>query len=265
MTDATPTIDEMRSGLEGGEFFLEYLPIIALADGDCIGAEALIRWRRPMGVLSPMVFMPLAEKTPLSGLITYWVVDTVALELGDWLMANRDACVAINVPPELLGRGGVEYVARKSRLMEVAPQVIVELTERGIPDEIGLEVFNTLKERRIRVALDDLTLASGANLAVLARLQFDIIKLDKSLIDQIGPALPVPDWLQGLTALLRFSPFQVIAEGVETKQQAKAVRDSGIQYAQGFLFSRPLPAAAFVGYHQAQVGRPDQSLRLDPQ
>jgi sensor c-di-GMP phosphodiesterase-like protein len=210
-----------------------------------------------------MEFIPLAENTPLSGLMTYWVVDTVAAELGEWLRANRDAHISINVPPEILGRGGLEYVATKSGLMQLASQLIVEVTERGIPDPMGIEVLNTLRQWRITVALDDVTLAGGANLAVLARCQFDIIKLDRSLIAEIGPESSELDWLQGMTALLRSSRLQVIAEGVETEQQANALRASGIQYAQGYLFSRPLSADAFIAYHrEARPGGTNQRRRL---
>src|SRR3954453_20494464 len=115
----------MREGLARGEFFLEYLPTISLADGSCIGAEALSRWRRATGVVPPGEFIPLIENTPLSGLLTYWVMDTVAAELNDWLRANRDAHISINVPPEILGRGGMEYAATKSGLLEQVSQLIL--------------------------------------------------------------------------------------------------------------------------------------------
>jgi sensor c-di-GMP phosphodiesterase-like protein len=75
----------LRNALVQGEFYLEYLPTIALADGRCIGGEELIRWRRPTRIVPPSEFIPLVENTPLSGLLTYWVIETVAAELGDWL------------------------------------------------------------------------------------------------------------------------------------------------------------------------------------
>jgi len=75
------TLDAIQAGLTQGEFFLEYLPTVSLADNRCVGAEALARWRRPSGVVTPDVFIPLIEQTPLSGLLTYWVIETVAKEL----------------------------------------------------------------------------------------------------------------------------------------------------------------------------------------
>ena len=168
----------IREGLSRDEFFLEYLPTISLTDGKCVGAEALIRWRRPEGIVSPGDFIPIAENTPLSGLLTYWVLDTVAAELGDWLRANPDVRLAINVPPEILGRGGLGYVANKSGLAQQATQIILEVTERGLPDLLGVEAINQANNMGTRVALDDVTFAGAANLAVLARANFSSIKLD---------------------------------------------------------------------------------------
>src|SRR4051812_1130709 len=106
-------LETIRAGFTNGEFFLEYLPTVSLTDRRCIGAEALIRWKRPTGVVPPDDFIPLADNTPLSGLITYWVIDTVAAEMSDWLRANPNAHISINVPPEILGRGGIAYAADK--------------------------------------------------------------------------------------------------------------------------------------------------------
>src|SRR5580765_7351332 len=133
--------DAIRSGLDGGEFFLEYLPTISLDDSHCVGAEALIRWRRPSGIAPPHDFIPVAENTPLSGLITYWVVETVGEELGEWLRAHDDVHVSINVPPEVLGRGGLEYAATKAGLNDLITKIVWEVTERGIPDKLGVEAL----------------------------------------------------------------------------------------------------------------------------
>ena len=243
--------EAIRAGLERGEFFLEYLPTISLADGRCTGAEALIRWRHASGVIQPDDFIPLAENTPLSGLITYWVIDTVAAEMADWLRANPDAHLSINVPPEILGRGGMEYAARRSGLHELAAQLILEITERGVPDLLGLQAINDSKGLGIRIALDDVVLMGGANVAVLARCNFHIIKLDRSLVAQIGPENSTPEWLGLVSALLGTSRLEVIAEGIETEQQLTTLRGANIQAGQGFYFSHPLPAEAFMAYYRA--------------
>jgi sensor c-di-GMP phosphodiesterase-like protein len=250
----------IREGMSRDEFFLEYLPTISLTDGRCVGAEALIRWRRPDGVVSPEEFIPIAENTPLSGMLTYWVLDTVAAELGDWLRANPEVRVAINAPPEILGRGGMAYVANKSGLAEQATQIVLEVTERGLPDLLGVEAINQASSMGTRVALDDVTFAGAANLAVLARCNFSAIKLDKSLIDQIGPESPTPAWVETVKGLLESSPLQVIAEGVETEYQFAILCAAKVQAAQGFYFSRPLPVAKFLAFHR-DCGMPGQSPR----
>ena len=89
--------DAIRDGLVQGEFFLEYLPTISLADGRCVGAEALARWRRSSGVLQPDEFIPFVEGTHLAGMLTYWVLETVATELGDWLRVHKEVNVDANV------------------------------------------------------------------------------------------------------------------------------------------------------------------------
>jgi sensor c-di-GMP phosphodiesterase-like protein len=244
------SIDTMRAGLTRGEFFLEYLPTISLIDGHCIGAEALIRWRRTTGIVPPMEFIPLAENTVTSGLISYWVIETVAAELGDWLRANPNAQISINVPPEIIGRGGMLYAAEKSGLAELFPQIILEITERGIPDLLGIETINLAKTVGLRIALDDLTLAGGANLAILARANFDIIKIDRSLVSQIDANASYPKWLNEITTMLPSSRMVVVTEGVETRYQFLTLREANIHAAQGFYFSHPIPAAAFITYHR---------------
>jgi sensor c-di-GMP phosphodiesterase-like protein len=236
--------DDVRAALDRGDLFLEYLPTVTLADDACVGAEALVRWRRGNVVVTAADFIPQIENTPLSGKLTYWVMETVAAELGSWLDAHRRAFVSINVPPEILGRGGLEYAAIRSGLRERVAQIVLEVTERGIPDRLGLDALNQMSERGVRVALDD-TLLSGANLALLVRSKLDMIKLDTKVTAQLAPDLPPPDWLAGLQALIRRSSLQVVAEGVETDYQAKWLRAAGVQMAQGYLFSRPLPARGF--------------------
>lgn len=244
-------IDAIKAGLDRGEFFLEYLPTISLQDGRCVGAEALIRWRRAQGVVEPMDFIPVAENTPVSGLLTFWVLETVAGELGDWLRAHPDTRLAINVPPEIIGRGGISYVAQRLGLMDLAPQIVLELTERGLPDAIGIQALkDSARNRRVRIALDDVSLDGAAAVALLARGSFDIIKLDRHLVSQIAASAPRPPWLDDLATLAQLQRLEVIAEGVETAQQLAALREVGVQAAQGFYFSQPLAAAEFMAFHR---------------
>ena len=240
-------LDTIRSAFEAREFFLAYQPIVSLRDGSCFGAEALIRWRRANMVLEASEFIPLTDRTPLSGALTYWVIDTVAVELNDWLGGHEAVHISINVPPEILGRGGLEYAASKSGLRARTKQLIVEVTERGIPDQLGLDALNSIPSTGAQVALDDTTL-SGTNLALLTRCHFDFVKIDGQLVAELAPDKPPAPWVEGLAALLRTTALQVIAEGVETAFQADTLRAAGVQLAQGHYFSAPLSARDFKLY-----------------
>lgn len=242
----------IEAALERREFFLKYQPIVSLQDGGCLGAEALIRWQRPDGsTLDASDFMPFTDRTPLSGTITYWVIDTVAEELNGWLDAHHEANIAINIPPEILGRGGLDYAARKSGLRARSGQLILEITERGVPDQQGLDALNRVPEAGVRVALDDTTL-SGTNLALLMRCHFDFVKVDQRLVQQIGsePGQPRPAWLDGLAALLDRTSLQIVAEGIESPWQREVLKHAGIQWGQGHLLSPPLSVDAFMQYYE---------------
>jgi sensor c-di-GMP phosphodiesterase-like protein len=254
------SLDVIRDGLAAGEFFLEYLPTVTLADGRCAGAEALSRWRRSSGVLQPCEFIHLVEGTHLSGMLTYWVFETVANELGDWLRVHEEVHISINVPPEILGRGGLEYVATKTGLSEIRNQIILEVTERGIPDNLGVATLEAASRSGVRVALDDVTL-TGIQLAVLTRCTVDVIKTDRSLVGQITPECPCPAWLSGLSALLRSTRVAVIAEGVENEAQAQALRAAGVPMAQGHYFSPPISAEQLKVYHSRVDGQTGRTKR----
>ena len=242
------TAADIQAGLERNEFFLEYQPVVSVADGRCVGCEALLRWRRLGRVVGPQEFIPLAEETAQGGLLTYHTIETVARELGSWLLARPHLFIGINIPPALLGRGGIEYAAQKTGYDQtLRNQLVLEVTERGIPDGIGMNEMEEAARSGVRFALDDVMLDS-ANLAVLSRCKFHIVKIDRRLVADIRPDQPRPEWLAGLAALLAATDLQVIAEGVETPAQAQVLREAGIPMAQGFLYSRPLPARALQAF-----------------
>ncbi len=239
--------DTIKAGLKNNEFFLEYLPTVLLEDKRCVGGEALIRWQNRSGIVPARDFIPLIENTPLSGLITYWVIDTVAQEMGDWLRDQDDVFIGINVPPEVLGRGGLEYAATKSSLIDVAHKIVLEVTERGVPDKLGIDGLHRTAGSGVRIALDDVD-PDNANPIILSRVRVDIIKIDKSFSDRMLLDDWSPDRINGLSALVRTSNLDVIAEGVESAAQVEILRNAGIKMAQGWYFSKPLAAEDFKAY-----------------
>jgi sensor c-di-GMP phosphodiesterase-like protein len=238
--------DAVEEGLKNGEFFLEYLPTVELESGRCVGGEALSRWRRPSGVVQPADFLPFMENTALSGFLTYGVIEQVARDFLDWLRVH-DAFIAINVPPEIIGRGGIDFVGVKTGLVEVKDKIVFEVTERGVPDRIAMESINLWAKRGLRIALDDVG-TGGSNLVVLARCNVEMAKLDRHLVNQVRRGEPLPGKLESLAALLKTGKLEVVAEGVETAEQAEVLKSAGVRLAQGYHFSRPLSADAFKAF-----------------
>ena len=245
------SFEEIRGGLEGGELFLEYLPTVDLETGRCVGAEALTRWRRPGGVVVPPdEFIPQLEGTPLSGPLTYWVLETAAREVGALLRRRTDLFLSINVPPELLGRGGVSSTIRHAGIGDLVGQLVLEITERGLPDQLGFEALRLATEAGCRIALDDAG-ERGAHLVFLSRVcAVHQVKIDKSYVHRFSlePWEPGMDWLRSLAALARTSGVEVVAEGVETVEQTDLLRAAGIRLAQGYYFSPPIPAQELMRF-----------------
>ena len=239
---------ELYAALRGGEFFLEYLPITALADERCVGAEALIRWQRGDRVVPPLEFIPAIEDTLLSGLITYWVIDKVAEDLGDWLRSTPGAFISINVPPRELHGAGLLYAAQKSRLSDVIDQIVIEITERGVPDQMAVQNMNDRAlYTNVLIALDDV-LSREAGLLVFGKLKVDMVKVDKSYIDLImQEGWPTANDRR-LLRLLRHTQYTVICEGVEHRRQVEVLMKARVPYVQGWYYSRSLRAAAFLDY-----------------
>lgn len=237
----------IRSALENGDMFLEYLPTIRLADRRCVGAEALIRMRSNERIISPLEFMPVIEPTSLGGIVTYWVIETVGSELRNWLKTTEEVHIGINVPPQLLGRGGIEYSIRKAGLFDVTSKLMLEISERGLIDELGVSSLSLAEKTNMLVAIDDVTLKE-ANIVAMSRASIDCIKLDKSVVDEIASKSGNPDTRTTVSLLAHLPRLRIIAEGVETLEQAKILETLGVKLAQGFLFSKPLRAQEFLEY-----------------
>jgi len=241
---------DIRNGLDNNEFFLEYLPVLSLTDGRCVGAEALIRWRKADRVIPPMEFIPSLEDTIFSGLITYWVIDRVAAELGSWLHDTAGVYVAINVPPELWGRGGISYALSKSHLADNADKIVLEITERGVPDKLGVDTINNHGYTNVKIALDDV-MSNEARLIFLARLNVDILKIDKSFADRIL----LDDWPNHddelFLKLCCDLDRTIVVEGVEKEHQVDVLRTAGVRFAQGWYFSRPLTVDRFAAFYES--------------
>ena len=248
-------LEAINTGLERDEFFLEYLPTVALDTECCVGGEALIRWRRDGQVVPPLAFIPQVEGTPLAERITHWVIDRVARELGPWLRAHELVHIGINVPPQVFVHHGIEQAVIRSDLKDVAHKLVFEVSARTAADTMNVSALGNKKDSQVLIALDDVG-SSKSDVVVVARARVDIVKIDKSFVDKLLQPACAEQQLEQLATLMNGSSLAAIAEGVELAQQVALLREAGVQMAQGWYFSRPLSADAFKDYFDAHQPAP---------
>ncbi|MBD4072774.1 EAL domain-containing protein [Xanthomonas citri pv. citri] len=238
--------------VQRGEFIVHYQPIIALDSGACVGAEALVRWQQPDGVLVPPdAFIPLAEQSGLILPITDLVVAEVLRELGPTLAADPALHVAINVSADDIKSGRVQGVlAQALRGTGVdSGQLWVEATERSLMDiDAARTTITHLRGAGHTVSINDFG-TGYSSLQYLQGLPLDALKIDKSFVDTIGTHSATSAVTAHIIEMAKTLRLRTIAEGVERQEQLDYLRAHGVDLAQGWLFSRALPATGFIAYH----------------
>jgi EAL domain-containing protein (putative c-di-GMP-specific phosphodiesterase class I) len=242
---------DLRRGIHRGELHPHYQPVVDLATQRIVGVEALIRWQHPTrGLMSPALFLPVAEEAGLLGDIGRIVVSHACADLNRWRgegLVDDDFSVSVNVAPEqLLGEGMVAELQDIAARNAVEPSMlVVELTEGAMvqdTDEVVAALF-ALRALGVRVAIDDFG-TGYSSLAYLQKLPIDILKVDKSFVDGIDGAPEESALPHAIIRLAQTLHLTAVAEGVERPAQAARLRELGCERAQGFLFARPMPASA---------------------
>ena len=244
---------QLRRALDTGELVLFYQPKIDLADGRCVGVEALVRWRHPSrGLLAPEAFLSIAEKSGLIVPLGTWVLRTACAQLRAWgTLMDRPFGVSVNVAPKQFDHPALqETVARALKDNDLDPSEIeLEVTESGTMSnvELGIAKLDSLHSLGVRLSMDDFG-TGYSSLAYLKKFPLDTLKIDRSFVSDLpheGEATAIVRAILGLASGLGLS---VIAEGVETLEQADFLRDLGCQMAQGYLYARPMPASDVAGF-----------------
>lgn len=250
----------IKSGLKRREFFLLYQPVVDLASGEWVGAEALIRWQRPGELVMPDFFIPLAEQNGLIEQVTKCVFQMVARDTHTFLKRRPEFHIAINLSAadlhspqllRLLDRLLVETGA-------TAQNVIVEITERGLLNvETVRQVLHDVRAKGYEIAIDDFG-TGYSSLSYLETLEVDYLKIDKSFIDAIATEAPTSNVVHHIIGMAKSLKLRMIAEGVETQAQAQFLRERGVEYAQGWLFGKPMPFAELeqrIAHQEIEVPR----------
>ena len=248
-------LGELKIALERKEFFVHYQPIIALATGACVGAEALIRWRRPDGsMIRPDLFIPVAEEAELILPITDQVIACVIADMRAALLADRELHIAINLCASDIETGRVLDVLERALAGTgiEAQQIWLEATERGfINVEAARATIEKARARGHAVAIDDFG-TGYSSLSSLQNLPLDALKIDKSFVDTIGTDAATSSVTPHIIAMARTLNMLIVAEGIETQQQADYLLERKVEFGQGWLFAKAQPAAEFLTFYRAR-------------
>jgi EAL domain-containing protein (putative c-di-GMP-specific phosphodiesterase class I) len=249
-----------RAVTEQNQFVLHYQPKISVADGRIVGVEALVRWMSPdHGLVPPVVFIPLAEETGLIGAIGEWVFATACEQAAAWARKGMPPLrVAVNLSARQLYSPGFLDTVRRI-LVESGVQagaMEMEITESVMMQDVEqvAAVLGELQTLGVHVAVDDFG-TGYSSLAYLKRLPLDSLKVDRSFIRDVPGDADDESITRAVVALAHSLRLKVVAEGVETEAQLTFLRELGCDEIQGFLFSRPVPAAEFE-----ELVRRDQRL-----
>ncbi|MEV4344716.1 EAL domain-containing protein [Actinoplanes sp. NPDC049596] len=268
-------VREMREALIDAQFELVYQPIVRLSDRRTTGVEALLRWNHPVrGLVSPVEFIPVAEKTGQIVAIGRWVLRQASEQAAGWVARHphlSEMSVGVNVAGRQLKEPG--FVAEVARVLGEtglpAGCLTIEVTETAVlDDQESIDTLLALRGLGVKLALDDFGTAASS-LGLLLTTPVTTLKLDKSFVESIttvGRQAAVATAVSQMAGALE---LKSVAEGIETIEQRDLLQELGYTYGQGYLFSRPVPAAQFeqiiaLGEDDGVVVVPDHPVLAVP-
>jgi diguanylate cyclase (GGDEF)-like protein/PAS domain S-box-containing protein len=242
---------DLRAALPGAQFQVYYQPIVDLATGEIYKAEALIRWQHPeRGTISPLDFIPLAEDTGLIVPIGDWVFGQAVQQVRQWRSRFHSSFqISVNVSPVQIRQDNLvcvqwpEYLLREGM---PGQSVAIEITEGLLlhAESKTNEKLLTFRNAGIRISIDDFG-TGYSSLAYLKRFDIDYLKIDRSFVQNLALDGDNQALCEAMVVLAHKLGLKVIAEGVETPEQRDFLVSVGCDFAQGFLYSAPVPADRF--------------------
>ena len=258
LTERMLLADDLRKAvLADGQLFLQYQPQHDAAGG-LVGAEALLRWKHPSrGMISPAVFIPLAEQVGLMETLGQWVLTTACRQLSDWLVVHRlrerhaQFVLAVNVSAHQFKNAAVATDVQRALVQVHLPAGVLklELTESLMVHDVEdiIAKMHTIRTFGVQFSLDDFG-TGYSSLTYLKRLPLDQLKIDQSFVRDLLTSTNDAAIARTVVALGQTLGLEVIAEGVETPEQREYLLGMGCQFYQGYLFSKPLNAEDFLAY-----------------
>ena len=247
----------LREAIENEQLSLVYQPQIDTETGKIMGVEALCRWHHAeLGQVSPIEFIATAERIGMIKALTEWVLKTACKQVVNWLeLGLPNIRMAINVSPNhFLDDDLVPLVEKIILETSIAPNALkLEVTEGLVQtNEANVSVFNRLNALGIKLAIDDFG-KGYSSFSSLKHIKIDCMKIDKYFVDDISSDEKTYFLIRSMVEMGHNLGFEVIAEGIETKEQFEIVKDLGCDAAQGYLFSKPVEAnviSQLLGHNQ---------------
>jgi EAL domain-containing protein (putative c-di-GMP-specific phosphodiesterase class I) len=253
--------EDLRHALETESLSVAYQPMVRLQDGSVAGVEALARWEHPTrGAVPPTTFIPLAEQLRLVGRLDEWVMRQACRQVRAWSDAGLPAIrVAVNISGSELANDRLPETVR-AILDECGlepSRLELELTESVAvaESEAEIAVVRRLKDLGINLSIDDFGTGYSA-LGRLRSLPFDTLKVDKAFVDEVGALDQGSTLIETILEMAQMLGLEVVAEGVETPQQADFLRQQDCTLAQGYFFSRPVAPDAIESMLRAGSASP---------
>ena len=239
---------DLSRAVDRAEFELFYQPQVNLEDGKLVGAEALIRWRRPNGLVLPEDFIPVVNASSISDGIALWVMETACRQGYLWQQKGHDIRLSINLSPSQFQLGDLAAtVGSILRNTGFSPSLLeLEVTESILleDDERALEIFRRIQDLGVRIAFDDFG-TGYAGLTYLKKFPLDRLKIDKSFVCKLTANSDDMAIVGATISLGKQLGLSVVAEGIEDRATANLLRSRGCDEGQGFYFGRPMPAVEF--------------------
>jgi EAL domain-containing protein (putative c-di-GMP-specific phosphodiesterase class I) len=236
----------LQKAIERQEFVLNYQPIISLATGAMTGFEALLRWQHPeLGQVSPLQFIPVAEDLGLIIPIGQRVLLEACRQLRQWQDHGLTQPLTMSVNLSVQQFAQPDLIEQLDQILHetgLESQLLrLEITETAIMEnaESAARIMEQLRSRQIQLAMDDFG-TGYSSLSYLHRFSVDVLKIDRSFISRIGEPQQRLGFVQAIISLAHSLEMEVIAEGVETELQRNQLQQLRCEYAQGYLFSKPL-------------------------